>query len=77
MVINTNLGLSNVGNNWKLIVGNFLVMFGTQMAFKINDVLNTGVYPSGFEVVKVISNSLVVTLIFYGYNKWTEKKAEP
>ena len=70
----TNLGLSNAGNNWKLILGNFLLIFGVQIAFKLDEIINTGTYPTEFEFVKVLSNSLVITLIFYGYNKATEKK---
>lgn len=70
----TMLGLSAYGNNWKLAIGNFLLIFGVQIAFKLDEIINTGTYPTEFEVVKVISNSLVITLIFAGYNKLTEKK---
>lgn len=73
--LETNLGLSNVGNNWKLILANFLLMFGVQVAFKFDEIINTGSYPSGFEMVKIASNSLIVTLIFYGYNKHKENTA--
>ena len=74
-MIKTNLGLSNVGNNWKLVLANFLLMFGVQAAFKFDEIINTGSYPSGFEIVKIASNSFIVTLIFYGYNKYKEKTA--
>ncbi len=70
----TMLGLSRKGNNLKLAVANFLLIFGVQIAFKIDEILNTGRLPTEFEFVKVVSNSLVITLIFYGYNKLTEKK---
>jgi hypothetical protein len=68
------LGLSSMGNSWKLYVANFLVMFGVQIAFKFDEIINTGNLPSQFEFIKIVSNSLVITLIFYGYNKITEKK---
>ena len=67
------LGFSAKGNNWKLILGNFLLVFGVQIAFKIDEIINTMQYPTIFECVKILSNSLVITLIFYGYNKKTEK----
>ena len=62
-------------NNWKMALGNFLIVFGTQAAFKIDDILNTGTYPTAFELAKLLSNSLIITLIFYGYNRQL-KKAE-
>jgi len=68
------LGLSAKGNNWKLALGNFLLIFGVQIAFKIDEIINTGRLPTEFEFVKVLSNSLVITLIFYGYNKMTAKE---
>ena len=68
------LGLSSKGNNWKLILGNFLLIFGVQIAFKLDEIINTMQYPTVFECVKIVSNSLVITLVFYGYNKMTEKE---
>lgn len=68
------LGLSSKGNNWKLVVANFLVMFMVQMAFPINDILNSGIYPEIFDIVKIASNSLVTTLIFYGFNRARAKE---
>lgn len=61
------LGLGK--NNWKMALGNFIIIFGTQIAFKIDDILNLGRYPTTFELVKIGSNSLIITLIFYGYNR--------
>jgi hypothetical protein len=49
-------------------------MLGVQIAFKFDEIINTGNMPSEFEFIKIASNSLVITLIFYGYNKITEKK---
>lgn len=71
------LGFSNKGNNLKLIVLNFLLVFGVQVAFKLDDIINLGAYPSGFEFIKVLSNSLVITIVFYGYNKLSDKKKDP
>lgn len=68
------LGLSAVGNNWKIAVGNFLAVFGVQAAFKLDEIINAGKYPSEFELVKLVSNSLIITLVFAGYNKLMEKK---
>lgn len=68
------LGLSSMSNTWKLHVANFLIMLGVQIAFKFDEIINTGNMPSEFEFIKIASNSLVITLIFYGYNKITEKK---
>lgn len=68
------LGLSSKGNNWRLIVGNFLLVFGVQLAFKFDEIVNAGALPTPFEFVKIASNSLVITFIFYGYNKITTKE---
>jgi hypothetical protein len=71
------LGLSAYGNNWKLALGNFLLIFGVQIAFKFDEIINTGALPTQFECVKIASNSLVLTLIFYGYNKYMSKEKTP
>lgn len=65
------LGLGR--NNWKMSLGNFLIIFGVQVAFKVDDYLTTLCLPSPIECAKIISNSLVITLIFYGYNRLTKK----
>ena len=70
----TMLGFSVKGNNWKLVLANFFLVFLVQIAFKLDDVINAGNYPTTFECIKLLSNSLVITLIFYGYNKLTDKK---
>ena len=64
-------------NNWKLAFGNFLLIFGVQIVFKLDEIINTGKLPSSFECIKILSNSLVITLIFYGYNKATTKEKTP
>lgn len=70
------LGLSTRGNNWKLVVGNFLTVFLIQFVFALNDVIQTGRYPEIFEVVMMASSSLVTTLIFAGYNRIKESKGD-
>jgi hypothetical protein len=62
------LGLGK--NNWKMALGNFFIILGTQVAFRLDDIMNLGRYPTPFECGKIISNSLVITLIFYGYNRY-------
>lgn len=54
----------------------FLTMFLIQLGFNANDLLqslNAWGDTSTLAVVKVLGSSLVTTLIFYGYNKRTEK----
>ena len=54
----------------------FLTMFLIQLGFNFNDLLqslNAWSDTSTLAVVKVFGSSLVTTLIFYGYNKRTEK----
>jgi len=65
------LGFSVKGNNFKLVIANFLLIFGVQTAFKLDEVINTGKLPTEFELIKIVSNSIVITLIFFGYNKLT------
>ena len=71
-----NLGFSNNGNNWKLVIGNFLITFGVQAVFKLEEIINQGRYPTEFECCKIGINSLAITLIFYGYNRYKNHKAE-
>jgi len=68
-VVIATLGFSNKGNNWKLVVANFLLIFLIQMAFELDAIITMGHFPTVFEVVKTASSSLVATLIFYGYNR--------
>ena len=67
-------------NNWKMALGNFLIIFGVQVSLNLNDLLqslNAWSDTSTLAVVKIIGSSLATTLIFYGYNKMTQKKEEP
>jgi len=68
------LGFSVKGNNLKLVIANFLLIFGVQTAFKLDEIINTGKLPTEFELIKIVSNSIVITLIFFGYNKLSNVK---
>lgn len=55
----------------------FLVMFLIQFAFAFNDIIqtmNTETDVSLIIIFKTAFSSLIVTLIFYGYNKISPKK---
>ena len=67
------LGFSTKGNNLKLIIANFILIFGVQTVFKLDEIINAGKLPTEFELIKIVSNSIVITLIFFGYNKLKEK----
>lgn len=61
-------------NNWKLALGNFAIIFGTQVVFSLNDLMATpDVWPSSWWFCKTILTSAIATAIFYGYNKITAK----
>ena len=64
------------GKNNKLAsLGNFLVMFGVQFVFALDEALNVGgELPSPYAILKMGTSSAVVTLLFYGYNKVKNKE---
>lgn len=65
-------------NNWKMALGNFLIMFLVQAFFNLNDLLqglNAWTDTSTIAVAKIVGSSLATTLIFFGYNR-ASKKAE-
>ena len=71
-----NLGLSEIGNNWKLVIGNFIILFLVQLVLNFNDIFNGPIenWPTNWELCKITLNSLTVTLIFYGFNKFVLNK---
>lgn len=61
-------------NNWKLAIGNFVVIFGAQVGFGLLDLMSTPeVWPTPWWVCKTVLSSAVATALFYGYNKLTAK----
>ena len=61
-------------NNWKMAVGNFLIILGSQIIININDLMATpDVWPTPWWFCKTVLTSAVATGIFYGYNKLTNK----
>lgn len=71
------LGLSEVGNNWKLIIGNFIVVFGSSLVYQLYDLLPKGEFPSMFEFYTAIVTAGIATLAFYGLNRVIVKKEAP
>lgn len=70
MKVNEMVGVERSdANTWKNVVGNFLITFLAQFIFAANELLETGVFPTVFEVYSATVTSLVVTLGFYGVNK--------
>jgi len=68
------LGLSDKGNDWKYIVSNFFIVFGSQVGFELFELLPTGVFPSAFEFYKATITAFISALAFYGINKARTKK---
>ena len=63
-------------NNWKLAIGNFVVIFGSQVAINLSELMVVPeAWPTPWWVCKTLLTSAVATLIFYGYNKLTNKSA--
>lgn len=71
------LGANPNGNNWKYAFINFCTIFGTQLLFNLNDLMNSpGEWPGMWFICKTVLTSAVATLIFAGFNKLTVKKVE-
>jgi len=71
-----NVGISNEGNNWKMVMLNFLVVFFAQFVFKLYDLLSTNEFPEPFECYQALITAAVATLAFYGVNKAIVKAVE-
>jgi len=70
------LGLSNSNNgnsSWKTYVGNFLAIWGGQLAYKLYDLLALNRFPTPYEIYSSGIGALVATLIIYGVNRGREK----
>ena len=63
-------------NNWKLAIGNFVIIFGVQVGIGLLDLMATPeVWPTPWWVCKTLLTSVVATALFYGYNSLTKKTA--
>ena len=67
-------GTSRNGNNIKLVIANFFIVFLAQLVYTAYELLSTETFPTTFEVYKAVIVALVATLGFYGINKITHKE---
>ena len=68
------LGVSNSGNNWKIIVANFVLTFTVQVVWLLYELLPD--MPCPMECYGIVVKSVALTLAFYGLNKVVTKKYE-
>lgn len=71
-----NLGANSNPSALAAAILNFLVVFGVQVIFKVEEIINQNRYPDFFECLKIAVNSLTVTIVFYGYNKLKTSEAK-
>ena len=60
--------------SWKTALGNFITVWLVQFAFKLNDAWQYAkALPTYVDLYGMCLTSLIVTLVFYGYNKLKEE----
>lgn len=68
------LGIVNSIPDEVTAIKNFVVIFGIQLAFSLDELLANGSFPTAFELCQTTLSSLVITLAMYGYNKYKANK---
>ena len=67
-------GYSTEPNNWKYNIGNFLVVLAVQIIYELYEGLRYERFPTPFEAYKIFIVSIVVTIGFFGLNKYVQRR---